>query len=410
MLRKVREDLERHVQGRTTELAATNEALQKEITDRIHVEEALRQSVDRFELAVQGMNEGVWDATFQATPTGHFVADRVYYSPRFKALLAYTGQQFPDRYETWENHLHPEDKERVRLAFHDHLTQGIQYTPEFRLRTKTGAYRWFLGGGQAEWDAHGHPLRMAGSLQDITVRKEAEQLKDELVSTVSHELRTPLANLRGYAELMLTRTFTPEKKHEFIAIIHSEAIRLTNLINDFLDVQRLESGKSHYEFAGLELLPFLHESVAVFQGMEGRHTFRIDAPAALFIRADKGRLQQVLANLLSNAVKFSPAGGEIAVGAARRDAEAVVWVKDHGLGMPAEALPQLFHKFFRVDNGATREIGGTGLGLALSKGIIEAHKGDIWVESAPGQGSTFFFTLPVDVSVFVAEAQGPVQV
>lgn len=128
------------------------------------------------------------------------------------------------------------------------------------------------------------------------------------------------------------------------------------------------------------------------------HSLRLDLPSALPpILADEERLRQVLANLLSNAIKFSPNGGEVLVGA-RYDAGAVVFrVHDQGVGIPAEALPKLFSKFYRVDNTVTRDIGGTGLGLALLKDLIVAHHGHVWVESTPGEGSTFFFTVPVAV-------------
>jgi signal transduction histidine kinase len=232
--------------------------------------------------------------------------------------------------------------------------------------------------------------------RDITARKEADQLKDELVSTVSHELRTPLTSLRGFAELMLKKEFPREKQKEFLAIIHNESVRLTNLINDFLDLQRIESGRQEYHFEGCSLPALLHESVAIFSGGKEHRPFHLILPPQLpMVRADRERIQQVLANLFSNAVKFSPEGSAISVGAQVRDGETVVWVKDQGLGIPQEALPKLFSKFFRVDNQDTRTIGGTGLGLALIKKIVEEHTGKVWVESTVGEGSTFFFTLPL---------------
>jgi signal transduction histidine kinase len=233
-------------------------------------------------------------------------------------------------------------------------------------------------------------------VRDITQRKEVERLKDELVSTVSHELRTPLASVRGFTELMLTRDFAPDKQREYLAIIRGEAERLTNLINDFLDLQRMESGREAYNFAAVPLASFLRKSLDTFTVTNGAHTLRLDLPeVAPVVMADAARLQQVLINLLSNAVKFSPHGGEVILGARTQDDHALVWVRDQGVGMDPEVVAKVFDRFFRADNRATRNIGGTGLGLALVKEIVIAHKGQVWVESISGQGSTFFFTLPI---------------
>ena len=220
-------------------------------------------------------------------------------------------------------------------------------------------------------------------------------MKDELISTVSHELRTPLASLRGFAELMLKRNFTFEKQRELLDVIHSEAIRLTHLIDDFLDLQRIEGGHHPYVFAPLALESVLHESVELFETIGGPHSLRWEVPSLLpRVHGDANRLRQVLVNLVSNAIKFSPQGGPIEVGAEAEAHRVMVWVKDHGVGIPPEAIPKLFTKFFRVDNSDTRGIGGTGLGLALVREIIHAHQGNVWVESTLKSGSTFFFTLP----------------
>ncbi|MGE0684922.1 MAG: PAS domain S-box protein, partial [Candidatus Binatia bacterium] len=235
-----------------------------------------------------------------------------------------------------------------------------------------------------------------GVLSDISERKEMDRLKDELVSTVSHELRTPLTSLRGFAELMLKRDFSLEKQREFLSIIHRESLRLTELINDFLDLQRIESGRQQYDFEARDLAPLLNETISVFNQGLGKHNLRLNVSSSLpLVYVDTARLQQVITNLLSNALKFSPQGGQITVGARLEGDVVKVWITDQGVGIPPEALPNLFLRFFRVDNQDTRSIGGTGLGLALVKEIVKAHGGRIWVESTVGVGSTFFFTLPL---------------
>lgn len=260
-------------------------------------------------------------------------------------------------------------------------------------------------------NAEGEMVGVVACFTDISRRKEVERLKDELVSTVSHELRTPLTSLRGFAELMLTREFAPEKQREFLTIIHRETLRLTKLVNEFLDIQRLESGRQLYDFRATDLAPVLRE-VAELHGRDASfHALRIEVPADLpRVRADADRIRQVVSNLVSNAIKFSP-NGPVCMAARLRGAEVVVDVTDQGIGIPAEALPKLFEKFFRVESEATRAIGGTGLGLALVKEIVRAHGGNVSVNSVPGHGSTFSFSIPISAPGVqpIAEAlrQGP---
>ncbi|MBS1829853.1 MAG: PAS domain S-box protein [Acidobacteria bacterium] len=232
--------------------------------------------------------------------------------------------------------------------------------------------------------------------KEVEERRKAEALKDELVATVSHELRTPLSSLLGFAELMLDRNFDADEQRGFLEIIHNETLRLTQLINDFLDLQRIESGRMTYHFDAVDLAALLKESAAIYGVDASLHRFAIEAAADLpRVSADADRMRQVLANLCSNAVKFSPDGGVVLIAARQTGDEIEVSVKDEGIGISADVIPRLFQKFSRADNADTRQIGGTGLGLALIREIVTAHGGRVWVESAPGHGSTFIFTLPV---------------
>ena len=230
------------------------------------------------------------------------------------------------------------------------------------------------------------------NIRDVTERQDAARLKDDLLSVVSHELRTPLTSLRGFTELLLTRALPPDKQQRFLRIIHDETVRLSHLINNFLDLQRIQAGRQVYQLAPIELVAVLRDMVTLFTPESGSHVLRLEVPEALpAVHADAERLCQVLANLLSNALKFSPRGGAVTVGARAQETDVLVWVTDQGLGIPPEAAPKLFSKFYRVEHHETRQIGGTGLGLALVKEIVEAHHGSVWVESVLGQGSTFFF-------------------
>jgi PAS domain S-box-containing protein len=250
----------------------------------------------------------------------------------------------------------------------------------------------------ASWSATEQLMFCVG--RNNTERKEVERMKNEFVSTVSHELRTPLTSLRGFSEILLRKSCSPEKQRQYLTIIQSESKRLTNLINDFLDLQRIESGRQNYDFAPLDLVPLLYETVALFTGANELHSFRVEVADFLpEVKADGDRIRQVLSNLVSNAIKYSPEGGEVVISAVQQEALVRVSITDQGIGIAPEAMTRLFTKFYRVDNANTRKIGGTGLGLALVKEIIEAHDGQVWVESELGQGSTFFVTLPQAIQV-----------
>ena len=231
-------------------------------------------------------------------------------------------------------------------------------------------------------------------LRDVTAERALTRTKDELVSVVSHELRTPLASIVGFSELLLTREFPEPERREFVTIISHESQRLTALINDFLDLQRMESGRLSVQLKRIDIGPLLEQGART-AGPDPRCPIAMTVPADLpLVLADPERIQQVLANLISNARKYSPAGGEIRLVAWQFGSQVQVDVIDRGLGIPAEALPHLFEKFYRVDNSDRRAIKGTGLGLAICRQIVDTHGGRIWVESEGlGQGSRFSFTL-----------------
>lgn len=231
--------------------------------------------------------------------------------------------------------------------------------------------------------------------RDITKDYEVDQMKSELVSTVSHELRTPLSSVLGFAELLLTKEMKPEKQKRYIETIHKEAKRLTNLINDFLDLQRMESGRQEYHMNEVrldELMVDILEKVSI----PPTHALILkDQMDNNVILGDRERLTQVMTNLLNNAVKFSPQGGDITVRLCNQSGRACVITEDQGIGIPEGEMNHLFQKFRRVDNSETRKIGGTGLGLAICKEIIQRHDGDIYATSEVGKGSAFHIELPL---------------
>ncbi|MCF6138269.1 ATP-binding protein [Pseudalkalibacillus berkeleyi] len=231
--------------------------------------------------------------------------------------------------------------------------------------------------------------------RDITKEFEVDQMKSEFVSTVSHELRTPLSSVLGFTELMLNKELKPERQKKYLTTIYQEAKRLTALINDFLDVQRMESGRQTYEKRYENLVPIVEEVVDQQQINAPNHDITIlQETEHTTTLGDRDKLSQVFTNLVSNAIKYSPDGGKVCIKFYEDHGRLKIDIQDHGLGIPADSIEKLFTKFYRVDNSDRRRIGGTGLGLAIVKEIIKAHEGTIDVNSQLGEGTTFTVNLP----------------
>ena len=223
-----------------------------------------------------------------------------------------------------------------------------------------------------------------------------ETLRKNMIADISHELRTPLTAQRGYLEALEDGVIEPDRK--VVEVLMRNNQQLTRLVEDLRQLSLVDAGQLELYPESLEIGVVLHDAAATFErAFDGKGvSLELDiAPALPAVRADRGRVSQVLGNLMANAYLYTPEGGDITLGAKPGRNEVVVTVSDHGPGIAAEDLPYVFERFYRTDHSRTRETGGTGLGLSIARGLVEAQGGRIWAESEPGRGATIFFALPL---------------
>jgi signal transduction histidine kinase len=224
--------------------------------------------------------------------------------------------------------------------------------------------------------------------------RESEQLKTELIAIVSHELRTPLASMLGFTSLLLQREIDEETRRRYLTIINAQSRRLAALLDDFLNLQRLEEGRLDLQNEQVDMASLLREQVQLFSAESDRHHLEMRlAEQALPVHGDHDRLAQVVGHLLSNAIKYSPSGGLVEIVAERENGTVLITVRDEGLGIPEEQRDRIFTKFFR-GTAAASGIAGSGLGLAFARAVVEAHGGRITFSSESGKGSVFRIELP----------------
>lgn len=359
----------------------------RDITDRKLAQESLLKSEER----LRRITDNMLDMVIQ-TNVGGFIE---YASPSCWNVLGYTPESLLGRsISFW---IHPDDLTRVEDAI------GVIDRIEYRCLHMDGRYLWIESISNLLFDDSGSVTGIVFASRDITDRKQAEEelqklnrLKSEFLSTAAHELRTPLTSIRGFSEILLTRQLDEARYHRFVNLINDQANQLGKIIDDLLDVSRLEAGRGlQIAVEPVNMTDLIHEVITPFIESAPNHAIQLEGIDGLpLVKGDPFRLGQVCKNLLSNAIKYSPKGGTITIRSRIMPNCLEIGIADQGLGMTPEQLAHLFEKFYRA-NASNTAISGTGLGLAITKLIIELHGGTIRVESEYEKGSTFYFTLPL---------------
>jgi len=269
---------------------------------------------------------------------------------------------------------------------------------DFSMKSPDGGEWIFQGRTSALCDQDGRVTGMITIMQNVTRDREIDRMKSEFISTAAHELQTPLAAIMGFSELLLTQkgALSPEVERESLVYIFDKADLLSKIVDDLLDISRIESGRSLEIFVdGFNFNNLVEQVVRPYRTRQGPHLFEVFLPEEpVEIIADKRKLEQILDNILSNAFKYSPRGGLVRLSVRCNELSCQVSVEDQGIGMTVEQKGRVFDKFYRGDASNT-SIGGTGLGMSITKHFVEAHGGRIWVDSESGQGTKVSFEIPV---------------
>jgi PAS domain S-box-containing protein len=385
-------------------LSEQKSSVARDITNRQPRSITLFESEQRLRLATNASGIGMWfwdlvESTLEWTEQG-------------KATF---GLSLDDElsYETFFKMLHPEDRDRTQSAIDQALANHTEYRVEYRVIWSNGSVHWIIAKGKGFYNHNGNPVRMMGTVQDISDRKELEQqliqqtkdltnanrLKDEFLAIVSHELRTPLNPILGWAQMLSAGKLNAAKTAMGIEIIERNAKLQAQLIEDLLDVSRILRGKLNLNKIPLNLESIIRAALTTVQLAAEAKSIQIETryePNIGQVLGDAGRLQQIVWNLVSNAIKFTDEGGRVTITLERLEQYASIQVQDNGRGIESEFLPYVFEHFRQSDSSSSRKFGGLGLGLAIVRHLTELHGGTVVVLSPGlGQGATFKLKLPL---------------
>jgi len=392
------------------ELYAANEELSSSIEEYSAINEELYQTVSELNITRNDLEATNFDL-FKAEETLRFAInsagiatwfmdmDKRDFTPsvQLKAMFGYSATQNLSLEKVTEL-VDEEDRNFVVEAVEAAIAAGDSYDLEFRIHNVNAEkITWVKSFGKCYPDPDGKLNQISGIFMDITERKNDELRKNDFIGMVSHELKTPLTSLSGYVQLMQIKA---EKNGDqfgsgAMGKASNQISKMKNMINGFLNISRLESGKIHLDKQKFNLDDLVREMIKDVEFSSSTHVILLDECDALEVNADKDKIGNVILNLLSNAIKYSPTGTAITLICSVNDTSAQLAVTDQGHGMNQTDLLHVFERFYRIESKENQSISGFGIGLYLSKEIIERHDGKMWVESEPGKGSTFYFSLPL---------------
>jgi len=390
------ENLENIVKQRTLELEAKNQELAKvnqlqaEINNQLSIALSdLKESEDNLNSA---FNAGELGSASLDLKTG-----KAEMSEKFRLLY---GLPLDDEIN-WNMILDAVDPDYVpelNKVLENCVTKGMPVDSTYPIfHLASGERRWMRVVGKVKKDSDGNFDSVYAVLMDVTDQKQDEQRKNDFIAMVSHELKTPLTSMKGYIQVMQLKSNVDNNSFSKKALDGAERqiSKMANMINGFLNISRLESGKILMNIERVKINDLLHEVIEEHATTVTTHHITSTCETEIFINADKEKLQHVISNLIGNAVKYSPINSNVLINCFKDGGNAVFSVTDEGIGISENDLPRLFERFYRVESAQTATVSGFGIGLYLSAEIIKRSGGKIWAESEPGQGSVFYFSLPL---------------
>lgn len=360
----------------------------RDITAEKRDEKKLQESEERLRIALDAGKIGVWDWDIEN--------NKLTWTENVYTIHGVDKKKFKVTLDNFKKLIHPDDVKRVVQLIETSLRDSMKFTAEFRIITPAGKIRWVSTEATLFYNEKKNPSRMLGATSDITRQKQIEQEKSDFLSMASHELRTPITSMKMFVDLQYNaiKKENLQKSSYLAERIRDQTNRLKELVNNLLDVSRLETGKLQLHKDLINVSTLVNETAEGVQASI-KNKIVIKNHENLTVFGDKYRLYQVLVNLMTNAAKYSESEKEIIVSVSKTDHTAIVSVKDFGIGIAKDKHKKIFERLYQVTDKREKTFPGLGLGLYISKEIIEKHDGKIWVESRKGKGSSFFFTLPL---------------
>lgn len=354
-----------------------------EVTDKVNARRLIEEMAERSRLAIEAGEIGTYDVDLRT--------NGITTSPRFDAIFGF------DKPVTWDEFaaaIHPDDREARFIARQKAIKTGKLFN-ELRALHKDGSVHWVKVNGQVYFDTYKQPVRMIGTVIDITEQKRLQQQKDDFLSIASHELKTPITSLKGSIQLLERMKNNPSPQH--LERLIDQAVRSMNkvstLVEDLLNVGRANESQLRINRTRINIAELLQNCCNHIRA-DDNYMIVVQAPPVLMVDADEHAIDQVITNLVSNAVKYAPNSREIILSAYPDGEYVQISVEDFGPGIPKDKQPHLFERYYQV-NASTYHRSGLGLGLYICSEIIKKHNGQIGVQSELGKGSIFYFTLPL---------------